>query len=226
MADSWMKVSTAYIAGPMTGIPFYNAPAFRSAAKDWCASGWMVTTPLDAASIVWQRHYDRDFDPERDTCGYGDPLMGEVWVENMKALTEADAVAFLPGWERSNGATAEYMAASALGKDLRDTRTFGKLAAPPLSICQEADRIVTEDRQNVYGHPFDDFSKTGRLWAVILGLPVVTPEQVALCLLQVKVSRLMNSPSHRDSMVDVCGYMKTYFLVRERRTDHVRLSPG
>lgn len=84
------------------------------------------------------------------------------------------------------------------------------------SICQEADRIVSADRQEVYGHPLDDFSKTAGIWSAILGVEV-SAEQVALCMIGVKISRLLNTPDHRDSMVDIAGYAKTHYLVREER---------
>ena len=84
------------------------------------------------------------------------------------------------------------------------------------TILQEADRLVHGDRQGVYGHPFDDFSKTASLWSAVLGMEV-TPEQVALCMIMVKISRLMQSPDHRDTQVDVGGYIATYNMVREER---------
>lgn len=207
----------AYIAGPMTGLHGYNAVAFRAAAADWEDQGWQVTTPLDTTSLIWRRHFGRDFDPFTDKCDYGDRLLAETWVENVRAITEADIVAFLPGWEKSKGCLIEHAIAAALGKHRQGATTYAALGSPPETICQEADRLVSSDRQSVYGHPFNDFTKTGRLWAVVLGLPEVTPEQVALCLAMVKVSRLLNSPDHRDSLVDLCGYAKTYHLVRERR---------
>jgi len=84
------------------------------------------------------------------------------------------------------------------------------------SVCQEADRLVSTDRQDVYGHPLDDFGKTARIWSAILGCDV-TEEQVALCMIGVKVSRLCNTPDHRDSLVDIAGYAKTHDLVTEER---------
>lgn len=84
------------------------------------------------------------------------------------------------------------------------------------SICAEADRLVSEDRQKDYGHPLDDFGKTAKIWSAILGCPV-TEEQVALCMIGVKQSRLCNTPDHRDSLVDIAGYAKTHALVTEER---------
>ena len=84
------------------------------------------------------------------------------------------------------------------------------------SVNQEAHRLVHGDRGGVYGHPLDDFNKTAKLWSVVLGSPV-TAEQVALCMLQVKVSRLLNTPQHRDSVVDIAGYAECYQMVVEER---------
>lgn len=83
------------------------------------------------------------------------------------------------------------------------------------SITQEANELVHGNRGTDYGHPFDDFSRTARLWAEVLGI-AVTPLQVSLCMALVKVSRLVSSPDHHDSIVDVAGYMETYGMVLDR----------
>ena len=36
--------------------------------------------------------------------------------------------------------------------------------------------------------------------------PAVTPAQVVLCLIDLKLARLAHDPTHEDSAVDVCGY--------------------
>lgn len=84
------------------------------------------------------------------------------------------------------------------------------------SVLQEAERLIHGARQKDYGHPFDDFSKTAKRWETIFGVPV-TPEQVALAMVDVKISRLLNTPDHRDSQVDIGGYIGTYELVRRER---------
>jgi len=81
----------------------------------------------------------------------------------------------------------------------------------PESVCAEADRIVASDRGNDYGRPIDDFSKTAVLWGVILGIEI-TPEQVAMCMAQVKVSRELNKHK-RDNLVDLIGYTKCLDMV-------------
>ena len=42
-------------------------------------------------------------------------------------------------------------------------------------------------------------------WSSTLGREV-TPAQVVLCLLDLKLARLAHDPTHEDSAVDVCGY--------------------
>ncbi len=87
------------------------------------------------------------------------------------------------------------------------------------SILEEAQRLTTGDRQSDYGHPIDDFTRTGRMWGAILGIPDVTPEAVAMCMVAVKLSREVNKPK-RDNRVDACGYTNCLQMVvdeRERR---------
>lgn len=72
----------------------------------------------------------------------------------------------------------------------------------------DADELV-EERGRSYGHPRPNHERIAALWSVILGVPV-TPEQVALCMIQVKVSRLMQSPDHADSIDDIAGYAEVY----------------
>jgi hypothetical protein len=49
---------------------------------------------------------------------------------------------------------------------------------------------------------------------VVLG-QTITPEHVVLCMIQVKVARMCNSPDHRDSMMDVAGYAGCWDKIRK-----------
>jgi hypothetical protein len=125
-----------YIAGPMTGIEFYNFPRFFDAKMDWITAGHEAITPFDTNSAVWARHYGRPFDPYSDKCDYGDPILAEMWLENMGALTRADAIALLPGWEKSRGATAELVVALGLGKEVYEAFTMERLYLRPVISFQ------------------------------------------------------------------------------------------
>lgn len=82
-------------------------------------------------------------------------------------------------------------------------------------ILLEAHQLITGDRQHDYGHPLDDFSRTALIWSAILGTHV-DAEQVALCLVGVKISREVNHPK-RDNAVDGAGYFGTLQMVKEER---------
>lgn len=83
------------------------------------------------------------------------------------------------------------------------------------SILDEAKRIVHGDRGENYGHPFEDFSRTAQIWSAILGIEV-TAEQVALCMIGLKISREINRPK-RDNIVDGAGYFETLDMVKKER---------
>ncbi len=89
-------------------------------------------------------------------------------------------------------------------------------AAPTESICEEADRLVSTDRQAHYGHPREDFQRTAAMWEPLLGLPpgAISPETVAYCMIALKLSRLTHRYK-RDSAVDIAGYAKTASMICE-----------
>ncbi len=64
---------------------------------------------------------------------------------------------------------------------------------------------VVENRRRRYGEPEDLFDHIAKRWSLVLGTKV-TPAQVAMCLIDVKMARLARDPKHLDSIVDVAGY--------------------
>lgn len=91
MDAQYMATTTIYIAGPMTGYPAFNYPAFVAAGEGLKERGFAaVLNPTDvdggvAGSKPWE-WYMR---------------------ECLKMLLQSDAVALLPGWEESRGASIE-----------------------------------------------------------------------------------------------------------------------
>ena len=80
--------TTVYLSGPMTGLPDLNFPAFHSAARELRARGFEVVNPAEInpdATMGWE------------ACMRVD----------IKALCDCDAIALMPGWERSKGAHLE-----------------------------------------------------------------------------------------------------------------------
>lgn len=72
-------------------------------------------------------------------------------------------------------------------------------------ILTTADQAISVDRDEVYGSVRENFERVANVWAA-LNLAHVTPEEVALMMVIVKVSRLTNTLSHEDSWVDLAGY--------------------
>lgn len=73
-------------------------------------------------------------------------------------------------------------------------------------ILATAETLINGQRAKDYGDAAENFRRIADLWEPVLGVNVTT-EQVALCLLQLKVSRLITSPGHEDSWIDACGYL-------------------
>ena len=72
------------------------------------------------------------------------------------------------------------------------------------AFLEHAAGLVTRRRRE-YGEPVDLFEQVATRWSLTLGTKV-SPAQVALCLIDLKLARLARDPKHLDSQVDVAGY--------------------
>jgi hypothetical protein len=72
------------------------------------------------------------------------------------------------------------------------------------ALLQHAAAVVTR-RRTTYGDPSDLFERVAMRWSQVLGVKV-TPAQVAVLLIDLKVARLAGDPKHLDSVIDVAGY--------------------
>ena len=107
-----------YLAGPMRGVPRFNADAFDMAEAMLSAHGFDVLNPaqrdreegLDHALCPWGT------EAESEAQGFD---LGEALSFDMDFIaTKADAVVLLPGWMMSRGAVAELAVAKAVGIDV------------------------------------------------------------------------------------------------------------
>ena len=64
---------------------------------------------------------------------------------------------------------------------------------------------VIDRRRRDYGEPIELFEQVAQRWSLTLGSRV-SPAQVVLCLIDLKLARLARDPKHLDSQVDVAGY--------------------
>ncbi|TGT76197.1 MULTISPECIES: DUF4406 domain-containing protein [unclassified Mesorhizobium] len=111
-----------YIAGPMTGIPEFNFPAFNAAADKFRAEGHSVFNPAERDI---ERHNGVDISKGNATgCQteaakqHGFSLRDALADDTAYICKEATAIAMLPGWENSKGARAEWHLAVALGHEI------------------------------------------------------------------------------------------------------------
>lgn len=194
-----------YIAGPMTGLPDFNFPAFNAAAVAWRALGWEVENPAEAFDGDQTRAY-REY----------------VAVDVVK-LQRCTAIAMLPGWDGPNARGSVWEREIALS--LLHLPVYDALApvlpeyvtvAKKESALEEAQRLVHGDRGQAYGHPIEDYTRTGRMWGAILGLPDIDPRLCCLMMAAVKISREVNAPK-RDNRVDLAGYAECAQMVAERQ---------
>jgi len=72
-------------------------------------------------------------------------------------------------------------------------------------ILKNAMKLINGKRSKDYGDAYDNHQRIADLWSVVFGFKVLV-WQVYLCLILVKVARLINSPKHLDSMIDIPGY--------------------
>ena len=90
----------------------------------------------------------------------------------------------------------------------------------PKTILEEAGSLVDGPREATYGHPADDFGAVANA-AASLGIDVTSCNgnealHHALYMILVKIQRLVQTPDHRDSIVDIAGYARCYEKVLER----------
>lgn len=95
-----------YVAGPMAGFPEHNFPLFREVTERLRKKGFHVVSPVEIGES-WVG----------SAIGY--PPQAYL-IEDIKELLTCDAIAVLPGWHDSCGATCEVVIARTLGFLLLD----------------------------------------------------------------------------------------------------------
>lgn len=101
-----------YVAGPMTGLPDLNYPAFTVAGEELAAAGYVPLLPLFPA------------------------VDGKPWSAYMRDALQllfnaAQGVATLPGWGPSRGASLEVFTANQTGIPVRTVAEWCADPCPP-----------------------------------------------------------------------------------------------
>ena len=69
----------------------------------------------------------------------------------------------------------------------------------------DACKVALNSRGQHYGKVLENHSRIAKIWSLIIGSEV-TEEQVALMMVGLKVARLIETPDHQDSILDIAGY--------------------
>lgn len=190
-----------YIAGPMRGYPRFNFDAFYAAESKLQELGWDTLNPA-------RMDEELGFDPDKDIPDAA--FLRGAMKRDIEAVSGADGIVLLPGWESSCGANAEMWLARWLGIPVYLFPAMKTLGGE--DVLEEALRITSSERQKSYGTPDENFANTAAMWKILLGVDV-TPRQVALCMVAIKLCREVNQPK-RDNLVDIAGYARCASLCR------------
>jgi hypothetical protein len=118
----------------MRGYDKYNFPAFDEVRDRAIAQGHEVISPADM---------DRElgFDENTPIDRIDEKFMRDAAERDLAAVIECDAVALLPGWEKSMGASAERAVAVWLRKKVLDARTLAEFPAAIPDSTNPKDRV-------------------------------------------------------------------------------------
>lgn len=93
---------------------------------------------------------------------------------------------------------------------MKDWNAVSDNNIPGAEILLEAHRLVTQDRNNTYSHPTDDYTKVCEIFQALTGVKLDVG-QALLFMVSVKLARLRTNLEwgklHHDSLVDAIGYM-------------------
>ena len=78
------------------------------------------------------------------------------------------------------------------------------MSTPAEMFLKHVANVIAE-RSAQYGDASSNMAVIAQRWSATLGREI-TPAQVLLCLLDLKLARLAHDPTHEDSAIDVCGY--------------------
>jgi hypothetical protein len=133
-----------YLAGPMTGIPQFNYPAFHTAAARLRELGHTVFNPAESDSPEYQAAAMASPDGAQGSISHlPHSSWGDILAEDVKMISEGgvEAIVTLPGWQNSKGARLEVFLGMLCRIPMYEFEFFGKqghtIAAPTRWIFGE-----------------------------------------------------------------------------------------
>ena len=108
-----------YLAGPMSGIPQFNYPAFDAAAAYLRDNGFDVMSPAEmddpnirAAALASPDGAHREFQDTLERAGHQPETWGDFLARDVKIVADqCDGIVLMEGWAGSRGARLEVFIA-------------------------------------------------------------------------------------------------------------------
>jgi hypothetical protein len=139
-----------YLAGPMSGYPRFNIPAFDEASAKLRAAGYHIISPAElddpvTREMAWN---SPDGATLNDTHPNGESW-GDFLARDVKIVADkVTGIIVLPGWEESRGARLEMMVALLCGHELRYYDPSSRDIAPLLDEDKAAMTVLEEFLRN------------------------------------------------------------------------------
>ena len=129
-----------YIAGPMGGVPEWNAPLFDRVAMWLRRSGYEPINPVTLDQQLGLPDEALELQP-------GDPVEPRVHAAFMRRdipiVASCEAICMLPNWQQSLGANLELITALACGLDVMFVQQLGDtfIEVTPFESQPEWERV-------------------------------------------------------------------------------------
>lgn len=118
------KQKSIYLAGPMTGYPQLNFPAFEAGARRLEEWGWAVHNPATSFNGAMDLPY-------------------KVYMAAaVNMLCQAEAIAVMEGWQGSRGATMEALIAQRLGLPFYNAETGRPMTVEEMKV--QYPRVISD----------------------------------------------------------------------------------
>jgi len=117
-----------YIAGPMTGLPQFNIPAFDAMALRLREVGYKAVSPAELDDPEMRAISMASPDGAIATIESHGSTWGDFLSRDVKLIADSDidAVVVLPGWETSRGARLETFVAHLCGYPIYTVTASGR----------------------------------------------------------------------------------------------------
>ncbi len=148
--------------------------------------------------------------------------MAKTVKPRTQTLSNAQTIAMFANWITLNPTENFAPVLAAIYGVMPKQPEQGYAEAPKVPMLHRAQELVQGARQSDYGDKLQNFTQIAMLFQGVLAMKLqaqarITPEDVAMLMMQVKLARLAKSPDHFDSIMDVAGYAACFSMLQDER---------